>query len=170
MKIWPEFFILECFCFSFTTTTAMDRRGLQFYSVYRKGPDTPLEASLIIGWWCCTRGWRTCVGGILYPQTFEMFWLPLQQLLDPWTMSQLDSVGQKGPEISLKGVLIVVKGWFMAESWNRRPSSHNDATPHPDATPDSAAWTSGGLKSEFYFWPRIMIRRHIRMWYSIDMW
>jgi len=35
-------------------------------------------------------------------------------------MSQLDSAGQKGPEITLEGVLIVVKGWFTAGR-NRHP-------------------------------------------------
>ena len=33
---------------------------------------------------------------------------------DKW-MSRLDSAGQKGPEITLEGILIVVEGWFTAE-------------------------------------------------------
>jgi hypothetical protein len=30
-------------------------------------------------------------------------------------MLRLDSAGQKGPEITLEGILIVVEGWFTAE-------------------------------------------------------
>jgi hypothetical protein len=30
-------------------------------------------------------------------------------------MLRLDSAGQKGPEIPLEGILIVVEGWFTAE-------------------------------------------------------
>src|ERR1700685_3651787 len=34
--------------------------------------------------------------------------------MDKW-MLRLDSAGQKGPEITLKGILIVVEGYFTAE-------------------------------------------------------
>jgi hypothetical protein len=34
--------------------------------------------------------------------------------MDKW-MLRLDSAGQKGPEIILEGILIVVEGWFTAE-------------------------------------------------------
>jgi len=34
--------------------------------------------------------------------------------MDKW-MLRLDSADQKGPEIPLEGVLIVVEGWFTAE-------------------------------------------------------
>jgi hypothetical protein len=34
-------------------------------------------------------------------------------------MSRLDSAGQKGPEITLEGILIVVEGWFTADISDR---------------------------------------------------
>ena len=35
-------------------------------------------------------------------------------VMDKW-MLRLDSAGQKGPEITLEGILIVVEGYFTAE-------------------------------------------------------
>jgi hypothetical protein len=35
-----------------------------------------------------------------------------------WVL-RLDSAGQKGPEINLEGILIVVEGWFTADISDR---------------------------------------------------
>jgi hypothetical protein len=58
--------------------------------------------------------------------------------MDKW-ISRLDSAGQKGPEVTLEGILIVVEGCFTAER-NGSPIDQNTLcycweVPLPDCKP-----------------------------------
>ena len=57
------------------------------------------------------------LGGIFWPSDFGDVLVNLattSRAMDKW-MLRLDSAGQKGPEITLEGILIVVEGCFTAE-------------------------------------------------------
>jgi len=97
------------------TKGAMDKRRSQFDLARQIGLETPLEASLMVGDAAqrgeeCGRNFLTSDFGDILTTTATT-----NGSMDKW-MSELDSADQKGPEITLKGILTIVKAALRREN------------------------------------------------------
>jgi hypothetical protein len=93
----------------------MDKQRTQADSAHQTGLKPTLHAFLIVvesGDGGGEKSWRNFL-----PSDFGDVLATLattSRAMSKW-MLRLDSAGQKGPEITLEGILIVVEGWFTAE-------------------------------------------------------
>ena len=103
----------------------MDKRMAQAYSAHQIGLKTILHAVLIAGCWCFTRWWWNFGRNFLASDFGDVLanLARTSRATDKW-MLRLDSTGQKGPEIILEGILIVVERCFTAENMDRAWVNH----------------------------------------------
>jgi len=97
------------------TTGAMYKQRLPLDSAHQEGPEIPFHGILMLVGGCCIGG-EISLGGIFTCGIFNLFACnsTAKGVIVTWR-PWLDLAGQKSPEISLEGVLILVKGGFMAE-------------------------------------------------------
>jgi hypothetical protein len=118
-KSWRNFSPLgigDVFACITTTSDPINKRMAQAYSAHQIGLKPTLHALLIAGCWCFIRWWRNFGRNFLPSDFGDVLATPAttSRAMSKW-MLWLDSAGQKGLEITLEGILIVVEGWFTAE-------------------------------------------------------
>jgi hypothetical protein len=94
---------------STTTRSSMGKRRPQKDSAHQIVPEIPLHGILMVVVSCCTGG--EDVWAEFFPGDVLASLATTNRAMDKW-MLRLNSAGRKGPELTLKEVLIVVESWY----------------------------------------------------------